>query len=113
MGDEPMIGSKIRQLREEAGMSREDLAHKLEISYWALSKYETEDRMPDYELIGRIATQFNVSVDYLLGRTNIKDPIETIAAHRSDDPMDELPEEARKSLEEFKEYILKKYGYKN
>ncbi len=107
-----MIGSRIRELREEKGMTREDLAQKLEISYWALSKYETEDRAPDYELLGKLATLFGVSIDYLLGRTNIKEPIETIAAHRTDDPMDELPEEARKSLEEFKEYILKKYGYK-
>lgn len=36
----------------------------------------------------------------------------TIAAHRTDDPMDELPEEARKSIEEFKKFIFEKHGIK-
>lgn len=35
--------------------------------------------------------------------------VETIAAHRTDDPMSELPPEARKSAEEFLEYIYNKY----
>lgn len=34
----------------------------------------------------------------------------TIAAHRSDDPTDELPEEARRSLEDFKRFLLRKHG---
>jgi hypothetical protein len=37
---------------------------------------------------------------------------ETLAAHRTDDPLNELPKEARRSLEEFQEYILRKYGKK-
>lgn len=37
---------------------------------------------------------------------------ETMAAHRSDDPMNELPEEARKSIEDFKKFIFDKHGIK-
>ncbi|MDF2873366.1 MAG: transcriptional regulator-like protein [Sporomusa sp.] len=37
---------------------------------------------------------------------------QTIAAHRTDDPSSELPEEARKSIEDFKKFIFEKHGVK-
>lgn len=37
---------------------------------------------------------------------------QTIAAHRTDDPSSELPEEARKSIEDFKRFIFEKHGIK-
>ncbi len=40
-------------------------------------------------------------------------PIQTIAAHRTDGPMDELPAEARKSVDEFIDFVYKKYGGKD
>ncbi|MGI5839322.1 MAG: helix-turn-helix domain-containing protein [bacterium] len=106
------FGARLRQLREEKELSQIDLAKQLKIANSTLSLYESDKREPDHETVKKIANHFSVSLDWLLGRTNIRNPIETIAAHRSDDPMDELPEEARKSLEEYKEFILKKYGYK-
>lgn len=62
-------GDRIAQLREKKAMTQEDLASKLGISRASLSHYETSRREPDYETINKIATFFNVSVDYLLGRT--------------------------------------------
>jgi len=121
------FGNRLRQLRKEKGLTQAELAKLLSIGESTISFYESGKRQPDYETLIRIADLFNVSVDYLLGRTVLDGTkkidgsyklnkeksnkgIETIAAHRTDDPMSELPEEARKSLEEFKEFILRKYG---
>jgi len=121
------FGKRLRQLRKEKGLTQAELAKLLSIGESTVSFYESGKRQPDYETLIRLAEVFNVSVDYLLGRTvldgskkldgthklNGEKPtkgVETEAAHRTDDPMSELPEEARKSLEEFKEFILRKYG---
>jgi transcriptional regulator with XRE-family HTH domain len=113
------FGKRLRQLRKEKGLTQAELAKLLSIGESTVSFYESGKRQPDYETLIRLAEVFNVSVDYLLGRTEHKAPntnkpgsSEVIAAHRADDPMNDLPEEAQRSLDEFKEYILKKYGKK-
>jgi transcriptional regulator with XRE-family HTH domain len=105
-----ILGKRIKRERENKGLSQIELAKLLKISNTTLSQYETGQRIPGDEIKIKLADIFECTLDYLLGRTDIRTPIETIAAHRSDDPMSELPEEARRSLEEFKEYILEKYG---
>jgi transcriptional regulator with XRE-family HTH domain len=63
-------GDRIALLREKHAFTQEELANKLGISRAALSHYETSRREPDYDTMNKIATFFNVSIDYLLGRTN-------------------------------------------
>lgn len=63
-------GGRIAALREKHGMTQDELAKKLGISRAALSHYETDRRQPDYDTLRDIANYFNVSLDYLLGRTN-------------------------------------------
>ncbi|WP_082593479.1 helix-turn-helix domain-containing protein [Paenibacillus sp. Soil766] len=63
-------GDRIALLREKRGLTQEDLSVKIGISRASLSHYETNRREPDYETINKIANFFNVSIDYLLGRTN-------------------------------------------
>lgn len=67
------FGSKIIQLRDEQEMSRKELSEKLGIAYQTLSKYETDARFPDRETLMVIADNFQVSVDYLLGRTDLRE----------------------------------------
>ena len=50
------LGQRLRALREENKISRTDLAKKLKLSYWAVSKYETNERSPDNETLGRLVT---------------------------------------------------------
>jgi len=69
-----VIGARIKALREGRKISREELAKNLNLSYWAIAKYESGERTPDAATIEKLATFFNVSVDYLLGRTNNPTP---------------------------------------
>lgn len=62
------FGKRVKQLREERGLSRNELAKSLNITYAALSKYETDDRFPSEDILSRIADYFEVSVDELIGR---------------------------------------------
>ena len=65
------LGDKIKTLRAEKGIERAELAETLGITYHALSKYETNEREPDYETVKKLADYFGVTTDYLLGRTLI------------------------------------------
>lgn len=66
------LGSRIQELREEKNISRKSLAQVLEISYSAMSKYETNERFPEKEMLVQLADYFNVSIDYLIGRSDIR-----------------------------------------
>ena len=62
-----MFSNKLRQLREDAGLSRKDLAQALNLSVSAISNYENDIRKPDTDDIWRkIANYFGVTVDWLM-----------------------------------------------
>jgi transcriptional regulator with XRE-family HTH domain len=63
------IGSRLAFLRDQRGLTQEELAASLGISRAALSHYEKSRREPDTETLGKIADLFQVSIDYLVGRT--------------------------------------------
>lgn len=62
---------KIRliQLREEANLTQKQLAEAVKIPNSTLNRYETGIRVPDYDTLIMIADFFDVTTDYLLGRT--------------------------------------------
>ena len=62
-------GERIKYLREKNGFTQKDIATKLGVEPAAISKYELDMREPNIEAIKKLATIFNVSIDYLLGRT--------------------------------------------
>lgn len=99
-------GFIIKKIREQNKISQAELAEKIGINNSVLSRIESGDRqLRDDELI-KIADFFNVSADYLLGRTNVRNNIETFAAHTDDD----LSDEAKAELENFKDYLRNKYS---
>lgn len=65
---------RLIQLRKENNLSREELANKLNLSYSAISKYETGIRTPDDDIKKKMAEYFNVSLDYLMGVSDIRNP---------------------------------------
>lgn len=61
---------RLKQLRTERGISQVRLAMELSVSQHTISRYETGEREADYAMLIRIADYFDVSVDYLLERTD-------------------------------------------
>jgi len=66
---------RLKELREQAGLNQEGLAIKLNVSQSSISAYEVGDRTPDLEMLISIANTFHVSLDYLAGRSDIRQPI--------------------------------------
>lgn len=64
------LGERLKSLREKAGLTREEAAAELKISYWTLAKYETNERSPDNATLKKLADFYNTTTDYLLGRTD-------------------------------------------
>lgn len=60
--------SQIRILRKNYGLTQEQLAERLGVSYQAVSKWENEQTCPDIALVPVIAEVFRVSIDELFGR---------------------------------------------
>ena len=60
---------RLKQLRRERGISQVRLAMELSVSQHTISRYETGEREADYAMLIRIADYFDVSVVYLLERT--------------------------------------------
>lgn len=59
-------------LMEDFNMSQVDLSKKIGISNVTISRYLSGDRVPRLDVITKIASAFNVSVDYLLGLSDDK-----------------------------------------
>lgn len=74
-----MYGKRICELRQQMGISQEELAKRLgeklgvSISQNSISKYEKETREPNNDTLIALSYLFNVSVDFLLGITDIRD----------------------------------------
>ena len=60
----------LKKLRKEKGISQLKLAMDLNMTQNTISRYETGEREPGINELIKIADYFNISVDYLLGRTD-------------------------------------------
>lgn len=65
---------RIRGLREDKDMKQKEVAAYLMCDQSLYSKYEREERPLPLELAGKLADLYNVSVDYIMCRTNEKKP---------------------------------------
>jgi transcriptional regulator with XRE-family HTH domain len=99
-------------LFEESKMTQEEFGKMFNASKSQVYHWRTGSGEPDTKTLALIASKCGVSGDWLIGISNVRSPIKTIAAHRTDDPTTKLPEEARKSLEDFKKFIFEKHGIK-
>lgn len=61
---------RLKELRKEKGISQIKLAMDLSVNQNTISRYETGEREAGYDMLIKIADYFNVSVDYLLERTD-------------------------------------------
>ena len=65
-----VFGKRLKELRKAKGYTIEQFADMVGISKSTLGYYENDKRMPDIEILARIADTLNVNADYLIGRTN-------------------------------------------
>lgn len=64
-----LLRTRLVELRKEKGLSQVALAKELDVDCSTIAKYETGDRLPDLVMLCKLADYFNVTTDYLVGRT--------------------------------------------
>jgi transcriptional regulator with XRE-family HTH domain len=100
------FAKKLKALRSENKVTQRQLAELLGIGRPTIAGYETKGKQPDFDKVIEIADYFNVSIDYLLGRSPIRTPyskdlIESTKSHNNLD-VSGLPAD---DIEKVKEYI--------
>ena len=86
-----MFQERLKSMRLEAKLTQKELAEKLKIGQNTYSYWEKGIRKPVGENLNKLANFFNVSTDYLLGNSNIKD-------------QKKFDEDLEKSLDTFKSF---------
>ncbi|MGI5825210.1 MAG: helix-turn-helix domain-containing protein, partial [Bacillota bacterium] len=67
------LGSKIKEAREFLGISQNTLAERVGISRVAIGYYERGVRVPNVEILKKIAQGLHTNIDYLLEKTEYYD----------------------------------------
>ena len=70
-----IVSSSIKKLREERGMTQDELAEKLNVTRQAVSNWETGKTQPDIETLTRLAEIFDVSVERIIYGSERKEKI--------------------------------------
>lgn len=70
--DKPVFAQRLAELRAARKLSQYKLAEMLGFSRGQIANYEQGSREPDHATLQQFADFFGVSVDYLLGRTDVR-----------------------------------------
>jgi len=72
MDTNPIFARRLKELREDKGLSQAQLADELNISRGSISYYENAERTPDINVLIVFKEYYQVDFDYLLGYSNIR-----------------------------------------
>ena len=104
--------NRIKLLREEKNIYQKDLAKLLDVSIPAINYYENEKRAMDTKTALTLAEYFGVSVDYLLGKTDIRnsgkqidDVLNEAMIGMSKEEYDKLSETQKKQIRDFALFV--------
>ena len=102
--------NRLKELREERELNQSDIAKKLNISTAAYSYYENEKRDIPTNVLKLLSEFFNCTIDYLLGKTNIRNIEDEFkfAYHKETEGLSE--DEIKEALDFYKKI---KYGNEN
>ena len=66
---------KLRELRHEKGLTILDVSLELDVSFSTIRQYETGATEPSISMLIKLADFYNVTIDYLVGRTPVREPL--------------------------------------
>lgn len=106
--------NRLKELRTEKGVSQQVIADYLGITRQSYSNYELGNREADYETLSKLANYFDTTVDYLIGNSDSKSPV-------NNSPTDDdikfalfggekgISDEAYEDVKRFAAFIKEKY----
>lgn len=75
----------LRRLRKESGISQQKLADAIDMSQQSINQYENHNVEPDIMTLSKLADYFETSIDYIVGRTDIRNHMEKRTAYNLDE----------------------------
>ena len=96
----------LKNLRQEKSMNQTQLADAIGLSRSAIAMYESGQREPDLKTLYTIADYFNVSVDYLVGKSDTREKTPSEEGVALDDFTYALYDETKDLTEEDKKMLL-------
>ncbi|MFD0825811.1 helix-turn-helix domain-containing protein [Neobacillus sp. M.A.Huq-85] len=94
-----ILGKRLKFLREKYTYSQKRVADAIGISNVQLSRYESGDRNPDPELIAKFADYYEVTTDFLHGRTDNPSGHTDKTINTAFSDFDDITEEEKEYLE--------------
>ena len=104
-----MIAERLTTLRKQTGLTQEELAKEINVNRATYAGYEKERTEPNCEVLARLATFHNVSLDYIFGVTD--NPYGKYSDYeksaKADEEISKLKEQMDNQMKELKENIMK------
>ena len=102
------FSDRLKELREEKGLTQKEFATILNINRATVAGYESQGKEPNFDRLKEFATFFDVSVDHLVGFSDVREKvIDTSCTHRRDFD-NSLSEEDIIAIEKFEDYLRNK-----
>ena len=107
------LPDKLKKLRQGRGLSQGQLGNKLGVNVQLISKYERGVVCPPTNMVVKIASEFNVSLDYLLrDEANVAiNKIKSRELLKHIEEIEQLPEEDQQVLTRLLDAFIKKYKF--
>ena len=100
----------LKLLREEKGISQQKLAEAIGSTQQAIHRYENGDYEPDIRTMSLMADFFDTSIDFLVGRTDIRRKIEPVEKYALNQEETKLVDEVRNLTPEYRRYFSTMLG---
>lgn len=66
----PSFSERLKELRTSKGLTMEQLGKEIQSTRGTIGNFENGNKKPSLDMLIKLADYFNVSIDYLVGRTN-------------------------------------------
>lgn len=105
---------RLEELLQQENITTNRMCTDLKIGKNSMVNWRERGNLPNGETLQKMADYFGVSVDYLLGRSDNPSLVGEVfaASSKDEDFYGNLSEEGRRELDEYKQYLLQKYGKK-
>jgi transcriptional regulator with XRE-family HTH domain len=99
------FSTRLKEIRREKKLTQEQLGQKVNVTKVSISGYESGNRTPDMDTLQKIADVLEISVDYLLGRTDTSSDANYIGENKDSYKISSAYHKYEKLTDEEKDYL--------
>ncbi|MCJ0222440.1 helix-turn-helix transcriptional regulator [Clostridioides difficile] len=104
-----LFSKNLKDLRIKKGLTQEQVAKDLMTTKVSIGRYENGTKEPKIETLKSLSNYYNVSVDYLLGKTLIENYTTTDEIFKIIKSYESLPKEAQEHINSYIEFLVDRY----